>query len=51
MTKVNKIQAVVTIDENIELIKEASFQQRTVSNLVRKYINEGIKRDKSARKA
>lgn len=51
MTKVNKVQAVLTDDETTELIKEASLQQRSISNLARKYINDGVKRDKEARKA
>ena len=50
MTKVNKIQVVMTLEENAELIKEAAGQQRTISNLARKYINEGVKRDINSRK-
>lgn len=49
MTKVNRIQSVITQDENSQLIREAGHQQRAISNLVRKYINEGVKRDKEAR--
>lgn len=49
MTKVSRVQSVITQDENSELIKEAGYQQRTVSNLIRKYINEGVKRDKEVR--
>ena len=49
MTKVSRVQAVITSDENAELIKEASIQQRPISNLIRKYINEGVKRDKETR--
>jgi len=45
MTKVNKIQVVLTTEEQGLLIKEAHKQQRTISNLARKYINEGVKRD------
>lgn len=49
MTKVNRVQAVITQDENSQLIKEADLQQRTVSNLIRKYIIDGVKRDKLVR--
>lgn len=49
MTKVTRVQAVLTNDEAADLIKEASLQQRPVSNLIRKYINECVKRDKSER--
>ncbi len=45
MTKVNRVQAVITHDEMSDLIKESSFQKRTISNMIRKYIIEGVKRD------
>lgn len=49
MTKVTKVQTVITTDEKARLIKEASLQQRPLSNLTRKYINEGVKRDEDIR--
>lgn len=49
MAKVSKIQVVMTSEEIANLIKEAAHQQRPISNLARKYINEGIKRDEASK--
>ncbi len=46
MTKVKRIQAVITDDEMLDLAKEAFIQKRTISNLIRKYVVDGVKRDK-----
>lgn len=45
MTKVKRIQSVITEDEQSDLIKEAWFQKRNISSLVRKYIVDGTNRD------
>lgn len=45
MTKIKRIQSVITEDEQSDLIKEAWFQKRNISSLVRKYIVDGTNRD------
>lgn len=42
MTKVSRVQAVITSDEHSSLIKEAAKQKRTVSSLIRWLITEGL---------
>lgn len=40
-----KVQGVIPFDLNNELIRQSEIQQRPISNLIRKYIKEGIDRD------
>lgn len=49
MTKVRRVQSVITNDEQSELIKEAAYQKRNISSLIRKYITDGTKKDKLLR--
>jgi len=44
MTKVSRVQSVITSDEHAKLIKEAAKQKRTVSNLIRRILIDGLKK-------
>lgn len=48
--KVNKIQVVLDDGTLIEFKKQAKKQSRSESNLARKYIVEGLNRDKQDKK-
>ncbi len=50
MTKVKRVQSVITDEELSDLIKQSGIQKRKLSNLIRKYIVDGVKRDETEQK-